>query len=419
MQWKKLLLEFLLDEATLKQLRLKYPEKLDLLDSFSEKAPGKYLPWLMSKSGSEQPDVLLGIVDRFEALLKKGLFDKAIAAGNAQEADKNIDSWMGRSFQDLGAFLDKIDTSTGRETRKSAKAGSEVLYQDERYFVVAPENKEATCYYGAGTKWCITSRGVSHYEDYSNNGYVFIFVFDKTPEKQSEAKVAYAFVPNLNKEAPPFLKLELFDSENEVIEPWIDFYNEYPKPLRLEMQRFAREKGKKLVQKRLKEQGGVLTERGWVFDGDLNLLNLNLVALPIILKVGGHFFCNHNQLTTLEGAPKEVGGCFSCCNNQLTTLEGAPEKVGGNFFCHDNRLTTLEGAPQTVGGHFYCNYNQLTTLEGAPKEVGGHFWCNNNRLTTLEGAPEKVGGGFYCEHNPLPPNKTVEQLLKEAREPKR
>ena len=110
------------------------------------------------------------------------------------------------------------------------------------------------------------------------------------------------------------------------------------------------------ILERFRKAKAVLTEKGWVCEGDLDLSNLGLVVLPTILEVGGTFFCDHNQ---------------------------------------------------------------LTTLEGAPKEVGGHFWCNNNRLTTLEGAPKEVGGGFWCEHNPLPPNKTVEQLLKDARDPKR
>ena len=96
--------------------------------------------------------------------------------------------------------------------------------------------------------------------------------------------------------------------------------------------------------------------RSWVCKENLDLTNLGLVALPTILEVGGHFWCNHNQLTTLEGAPVKVGGDFSCSHNQLTTLKGAPKKVGV---------------------------------------------------------------GFYCSNNPLPPNKTVEQLLKDAREPKK
>ncbi len=114
-----------------------------------------------------------------------------------------------------------------------------------------------------------------------------------------------------------------------------------------------------------------------------------------------HFFCNDNQLTTLEGAPRKVGESFYCYNNQLTSLEGAPQKVGGSFYCNDNQLTTLEGAPREVGGLFVCENNQLTSLEGAPQEVEGHFYCENNQLTTLAGAPREVRGNFWCDHNQL------------------
>ena len=31
-----------------------------------------------------------------------------------------------------------------------------------------------------------------------------------------------------------------------------------------------------------------------------------------------------------------------------------------------------------VEGLFYCDSNQLTSLEGCPKEVRGDFWCINN-----------------------------------------
>ena len=86
--------------------------------------------------------------------------------------------------------------------------------------------------------------------------------------------------------------------------------------------------------------------------------------------VSGEFYCNYNELTSLEGAPKEVGGTFHCGNNNLTTLEGAPQKVDDDFYCAYNELTSLEGAPQEVGGSFNCSRNNLTTLEGAPNVVG-------------------------------------------------
>jgi hypothetical protein len=53
-----------------------------------------------------------------------------------------------------------------------------------------------------------------------------------------------------------------------------------------------------------------------------------------------------------------------------------------------------------VSGNFSCASNQLTSLEGAPKEVGVHFICQNNQLTSLKGAPQKVGGDFGCSSNP-------------------
>jgi hypothetical protein len=137
-------------------------------------------------------------------------------------------------------------------------------------------------------------------------------------------------------------------------------------------------------------------------DGNVGLWNKGLNKLPLKFgRVSGYFDCNNNNLTSLEGAPKEVGGYFSCGWNNLTTLEGAPKEVGGNFSCRYNKLTTLEGVPKEVGGNFSCSYNKLTTLEGAPKEVGGNFYCRNNNLTTLDHMPN-VRGDIYISNNPLP-----------------
>ena len=118
--------------------------------------------------------------------------------------------------------------------------------------------------------------------------------------------------------------------------------------------------------------------------GNVDLGNLKLTSLPLrFSRVGGYFFCSANQLTTLEGSPREVGGYFSCYSNHLTTLEGGPIEVGENFDCAFNNLTTLEGGPSEVGGYFNCTSNHLTTLEGGPREVGEVFYCSNNPVTEI------------------------------------
>jgi hypothetical protein len=121
--------------------------------------------------------------------------------------------------------------------------------------------------------------------------------------------------------------------------------------------------------------------------GDLSLNHINLTVLPDMLKnisVGGNFWCGHNNLTSLEGAPTSVDGTFYCGYNHLTSLEGAPTSVGISFYCGHNNLTSLEFAPTSVGRHFDCSYNDLTSLEFAPKTVGGFFDCRRNPVKFTE-----------------------------------
>ena len=83
--------------------------------------------------------------------------------------------------------------------------------------------------------------------------------------------------------------------------------------------------------------------KGFVIKGNLDLSNKGLTELPDLSEVvvKGDFDCPDNQLTSLEGAPKEVGGDFDCSVNQLASLEGSPEEVGGIFYCRTNELTSL------------------------------------------------------------------------------
>ena len=106
--------------------------------------------------------------------------------------------------------------------------------------------------------------------------------------------------------------------------------------------------------------------------GDLDLSDLNLTKLPEILKdisVDGDFFCNGNNLTSLEGAPKTVNGDFGCGHNKLTSLEGSPKSVGGSFYCGFNNLTSLTGAPKFVGGVFSCGFNEIKFTEQQVRAV--------------------------------------------------
>ena len=89
---------------------------------------------------------------------------------------------------------------------------------------------------------------------------------------------------------------------------------------------------------------------GWNFDSTTGLVNCD-----------GDFVCRNHKLTDFLGIRfGEIKGSFYCDNNQLASLEGAPLTVGGNFCCDNNQLHSLEGAPLTVGGVFSCDNNPVS-----------------------------------------------------------
>jgi hypothetical protein len=136
-------------------------------------------------------------------------------------------------------------------------------------------------------------------------------------------------------------------------------------------------------------------------DDVVDLYAKGLTKLPLKFnKVNGDFYCSHNQLTSLEGAPNKVNGDFYCSFNQLRSLEVAPKEVNGHFYCYNNQLTSLEGAPKEVNGDFNCSNNQLTSLKGAPKEVNGNFECFYNNLYSFYNLTIDVKGKVFYGNNP-------------------
>jgi hypothetical protein len=111
------------------------------------------------------------------------------------------------------------------------------------------------------------------------------------------------------------------------------------------------------------------------------------------------FYTMNNSYYTINNGLIDIDGTVEISAKELKRIPLKFCHIKGSFFCQNNQLTTLEGAPQSVGGNFYCYSNQLTTLEGAPQSVGGYFNCWNNKLTNLKFLPKEIGGKIVCNNN--------------------
>jgi len=206
-------------------------------------------------------------------------------------------------------------------------------------------------------------------------------------------------------------------------------------------------------------------------------LNGNLPEYIQFDKVSGYFSVSGNKMTSLRGCPKFVYSSFYCDDNDLTTLEYGPSYVGKDIICTQNQISVetlykeinkIEGFKTAFTDHgeyygssykkinrkkidesFKKSDDKLATMRIGKKamiekwindhpqsdstfsinedlsiDVSGHLYLDNcikgnfpdyiqfnkcsgyfsisyNKMTSLRGCPKYVGETFYCDNNNL------------------
>ena len=105
-------------------------------------------------------------------------------------------------------------------------------------------------------------------------------------------------------------------------------------------------------------------------NGYVDISKKNLTEIPVQFGiVKGTFYCNHNFLTNLIGAPSNIKNSLYCNNNILSNLIGAPSIINGSVYCYNNQLTTLTGVPSTIEGEFVCSNNPLEDINDLDSKI--------------------------------------------------
>ena len=157
------------------------PEKLDAIIKMVNEIPSgsKFLTFL---GKTLPPTIADGLLD--EKI--KDTLKKFVSIGpNLQIKDIN----QYKTFAELYSAIEEYETRI-RRTVKSID-GADIVYEDDQFTVVAPLTTEASCYYGAGTKWCTASSADNtHFNNYMKDGKLF-YILDKTkPTSDKFYKVA-------------------------------------------------------------------------------------------------------------------------------------------------------------------------------------------------------------------------------------
>ena len=124
-------------------------------------------------------------------------FDESLSKAE-KVVEKFIKYQQALETRDINQFksLEEIITAINNhenKVRRTVKSvdGANIVYEDDRFTVVTPQTHKASCYYGAGTKWCTASmNGSSHFDNYNVDGKLFYILDKKAKSNDKYYKVA-------------------------------------------------------------------------------------------------------------------------------------------------------------------------------------------------------------------------------------
>lgn len=149
---------------------LNYDQSTAIYDAFYQ-----IIPWFHNNFNKITSDDIWKTETKYRA--RHGVFDNI---NNLADNPKDINQYTNPAF--LEELMDVVDNrKTKSEIEKELKNQAQKLYEDDDVLVVKPNTYAASCYYGANTKWCTTTKDSSHYfRQYVEKGSLYYFLNKKT-----------------------------------------------------------------------------------------------------------------------------------------------------------------------------------------------------------------------------------------------
>lgn len=109
-------------------------------------------------------------------------FDKfrdLVNRNQVQGDQKNIDWWGKQGWEEFKNFVDsKSSKKTKTQLKRSKIKGDfHVIKDDDEWLIIVPLNKDASCYFGKNTRWCVTKRSETHFEEYFYESQIVLIYF--------------------------------------------------------------------------------------------------------------------------------------------------------------------------------------------------------------------------------------------------
>ena len=139
---------------------------------------GGYTQWLLTQYEKATPASKSRFIeDLYKANDDLGVYNKLKSRLPQEQRDIN----RIKSLEDLTAAVEPLrGQKTAGEQKKEVKGDAIKVMNTTEWTVVIPKTKEASCSYGAGTRWCTASDKYNYFEQYSKDGPLYIVIHHTT-----------------------------------------------------------------------------------------------------------------------------------------------------------------------------------------------------------------------------------------------
>lgn len=145
---------------------MKLRQITELMEGFKE----AQIEFAKYVSGEEVKDLL----NRYREVVKQN---------RAKGDERNIDYWRKQGFEKFSEFVKNAEQAVSNRSikRQSKDVGKAIILKEtERWLIVVPLDKSASCFYGKDTAWCTTKPFANYYEQYFyERGVTLIYFLNK------------------------------------------------------------------------------------------------------------------------------------------------------------------------------------------------------------------------------------------------
>jgi hypothetical protein len=170
-------------ESRVDDFKVKYGRKFnqETLDKITNMVSPKFLDWV-----GKVLDIAV-LNDNFGEYMSKigptlDVFEKI--SSNLPKTDIN-------QYQSLDELLKALNDYQNKPRREYKQVeGGNVVFENDRFFIVNPLTHQTSCYYGRGTKWCTAADSDYHFNEHNSDGKLFYILDKALPTSDVNYKVA-------------------------------------------------------------------------------------------------------------------------------------------------------------------------------------------------------------------------------------